>query len=474
VLAWVRDLARRRNSLFACRAGLGLARAGGGGSNHACRVVRGSVRRAAQIFAELLRQDPADVTSIEGRIRALLRSQRHRSALDEARGHAETHADRPRVLAVLAEALFRAGRFEEIEPLIGPLAQRDDAPARALAVLARLYGAEGRAKPAVTLMARAVESAPDDRDVLYWASGFAETRARSVDLLERYLVLAEGDDPDRIEATRSGIEVLRALEERAIWVSEQRPERTEIPLTRIWDPSSGVTQGFVIRVGLGPKGKPTPLLLDSGSPGLFVIQRVARKRGFEKLAVQSQFGGGGNQRHHSARGTFATVTIGDLRFRTALASSNKQEMDPVGRYHGLIGLSVFNGYRITLDLVDERLILEPPDPAAAGEPYWTVEGQWLVRGTLGAIDGLLLFDSGATHSAGCATRAGNRGRVPGTAHGEGSAQRPGPFHAKSARWGRAVGFCGPGSVERPAHRHRHRDSPHRRPTIVVRRMLLAR
>ena len=362
-------------------------------------LASGDAQRSAEIFAELLGQDPADVASIEGRIRALLRSQRFRSALEEARQHVEAHPERPRVLAALAEALFRAGLFEEIEPLIGRLAERDDAPARALAVLARLYGAEGREGPAVKLMARAVEAAPDDRDVLYWASGFSVTRARSVELLRRYLELAQGDDPDRVEAARSGIEVLRALEERAIWVSEHRPERSEIPLTRIWDPSSGVTQGFVIRAGLGTKGKPTPLLLDSGSPGLFVIQRVARKRGFEKLALQSQFGGGGDQRHQSARGTFATVTIGDLRFRTALASSNKQEMDPTGRYHGVIGLSVFNGYRVTLDLVDERLILEPHDPRAAGEPYWTVEGQWLVRGAVGELSGLLLFDSGATHSA---------------------------------------------------------------------------
>jgi tetratricopeptide (TPR) repeat protein len=362
-------------------------------------LASGDAHPAAERFAELLLQDPADVASIEGRIRALLRLQDFRSALDEARLKAEAHPDRPRVLTALAEALFRAGRFEEIEPLIGRVAERDDAPGRALAVLARLYGAEGRDAAAMSLMARAVVGAPDDRDVLYWASGFTETRAGSVDLLERYLELAEGDDPDRIEAARSGIDVLRALEERAIWVSDQRPERSEIPLTRIWDPSNGVTQGFVIRVGLGPKGKPTPLLLDSGSPGLFVIQRVARKRGFEKLAVQSQFGGGGDQRHRSARGTFSTVTIGDLRFRTALASSNKQEMDPTGRYHGVIGLSVFNGYRITLDFADERLILEPHDPATAGEPYWTVEGQWLVRGTVGGIGGLLLFDSGATHSA---------------------------------------------------------------------------
>jgi tetratricopeptide (TPR) repeat protein len=359
----------------------------------------GEANEAADIFESLLENDPEDSVAIEGRIRSLLRLQRWRSALEESRRHAAALPERPRVQSVFAETLFRAGRLEEVEQVVGVIAARENPPARALAILGRLRGAEGREGDAVALMARAVAAAPDDRDVLYWASGFTSTRGEAVRRLETYLELAEGDDGDRIEAARSGVEVLRSLGERAIWVSEVRPERTEIPLSRIWDPATGMMQGYLIRAGLGENRKTTPLLLDTGSPGLFVIRRVARKRGFAVLAEQSQFGGGGDRRHRSERGIFPTATIGELRFSEALASSNKQEMDLTGRYHGLIGLAAFNGYRITLDLENDKLLLEPPGEVAEGEPYWTVEGQWLVRGTVGGEGCLLLLDTGATHTA---------------------------------------------------------------------------
>lgn len=361
-------------------------------------LASGEVEAAADAFAALLKQDPNDFEAIDGRIRSLLRLQRWQTALEEAQRHAVAHPDAPAVHAALGEALFRAGRLAEVEKTVGEIAAREDAPARALVVLGRLRAAEGREDEAIGLMARAVAAAPADRDVLYWASGSTSTRAEAVNRLERYLELAEGDDPDRIEAARTGVDVLRALGEKAVWVPDARPERAELPLIRLWDLGTGATQGFVIRVGLGEKSKPVPLLLDTGSPGLFVIQRVARKRGLDPVAVQSQFGGGGDQRHSSTRGLFATAAIGDLRFRDALASSNKQEMDPTGRFHGVIGLAVFNGYRVTLDLEDDKLLLDPPAEIEGGDPYWTVEGQWLVEGRIGGEAGLLLFDTGATYS----------------------------------------------------------------------------
>jgi hypothetical protein len=74
-------------------------------------------------------------------------------------------------------------------------------------------------------------------------------------------------------------------------------------------------------------------------------------------------------------------------------------MDPTGRYHGVIGLAVFNGYRVTLDLENDRLLLDSPVDPADGETYWTIEGQWLVPGSVTGQPSLLLLDTGATHSA---------------------------------------------------------------------------
>lgn len=355
---------------------------------------------AGATAAEDTAAELTDPGAIEGRVLSLLASQRWQPALEEARRYHERFPQEPRVRSALGQALFRAGELEAASVLLEAETLGPDAPARTVAVLGRLRSAAGRDGEAVRLMARAVAAAPDDREVLYWAAGSTATRAESVRRLERYLELSEGDDPDRIEAAKGSIEVLRALGEQAVWVPASRPERVELPLTRLWDPATGAVNGFVVRVRVGEKGKSVPMLLDSGSPGFYVIRRVARKRGFVPLAQRTSFGGGGDRAHRMTRGTFAAVDIGGLRFTNALASTSKQELDPTGRFHGLLGLAVFNGYRVTLDLRRGRLLLDPAENQLEGDPYWTVEGQMLVRAKLNdSSSGLFLFDTGATRTA---------------------------------------------------------------------------
>jgi hypothetical protein len=157
----------------------------------------------------------------------------------------------------------------------------------------------------------------------------------------------------------------------------------------------------VIEARIGEGGKRVKLLLDTGSPGLFVVERIANKRGFSELSQQTTFGGGGDRRHTTRRGFFDVFSIGDLRFRSVLATTSRDEVDPEGRYHGLIGLAAFNGFRVTLDFKRKTLILDPaPDLAPDGAPYWVVAGQWLVRvhEGRGLRDGLFLFDTGATRT----------------------------------------------------------------------------
>jgi hypothetical protein len=343
----------------------------------------------------------ADVVVTEGRIRALLSAQRWREALTETASLVESSPDDPRIVALRGEALYRAGEFDGAGAVLERFAEEDAAPARGLLTLGRLRDAQGRQAEAIALMRRAVEAAPDDREVLYWASGAMGSRAEALALLQRYLDLSDGDDPDRVESARGSITFYEELGDTPIWLDTVRPDRLELPLEPIWDPATGRIGGYVIRVKLGSKRKPVSLLLDSGSPGLFVIERVARKRGFELVAEKTTFGGGGDRRHRTQRGFFESVAVGDLSFTSALATTSKSEMDPTGRFHGLIGLSIFNGYRVTLDFKNKRLTLEPPgdEPLEASSDYWTVMGQMLVQGEIGSAGpGLFLLDSGATRT----------------------------------------------------------------------------
>jgi tetratricopeptide (TPR) repeat protein len=330
--------------------------------------------------------------------RALLVDDDWASALTLARQAVESDPERAEAVAVLGEALFRAGRMEEVDALLRPAAADSSAAPRALATLARLRAAAGRGPESDRLMARAVDAAPNDREIVFWAGDLTGDRKLAVDLLGRYLELRTGDKTERDEAVEGTIRLFKQLGTRAIWVAERRPERVELPLTRIWD-SAGNVQGYVLQARIGDRDKPVRLLLDTGTSGLFLLERVARKRGFEPLAEKTVFGGGGKRRHTTERGLFGSFTLGDLAFTDALASTTRKEFDSTGRFHGLLGIGIFAGYRITLDLAEERLLLERRDDSFEGSAYWWISGQMLVEAqTAGQPRGLFLFDTGATAS----------------------------------------------------------------------------
>jgi len=328
-------------------------------------------------------------------IEAALAEDRWRAALEQARLADERYPDSKAVTAALAQALLRAGRVEEADEA---LAQRAEHSPRGWVVLARLRAARGRNAEALAAMERAFAAAPEDPWVAYWSSAVTRDREETIARLEHYLAIAPETQTEWIEAARGTLSVLRELGDRAVWTRVTRPERVEIPLRPIRD-AAGRPNGYVIRVQLGERRKGVKLLLDTGAGGLFVSERIARKHGLEALATETTFGGGGDRHHRTVRGRFSSVRIGELSFTDGLASASGGEFDPYGRYHGLIGLSVFAGYRVVLDLPASMLRLEPLPAIAEGQPYWLFLGQTVVRAQVGADrSGLFLLDTGATRT----------------------------------------------------------------------------
>jgi len=361
-------------------------------------LLAGQTEQAAEKFADLVKVEPLDACAVEGRVVALIELHRWREALDEAQTFHERGPEQTRVIAALGEALYRAGKLPEARELLTPLASGGAPPAAALALMGLVSVAEGKFDDAVGWMDGAVRIAPEDRRVLFRAAEAVKSRANAVERLERYLELCEGDDADRIEGARGRLRMLRALGDRPVWVVESRPDHVELPLQLLPLPGGGLL-GAVVKARVGEKGKPVRLLLDSGSSGLFLVERMARKRGFEELSVETAFGGGGDKRHVSPRGLFDKFAVGELVFGDALASTTPVEFDATGRYHGVLGLSIFDGYRVTIDLSRGKLVLDLTDERIEGASYWTVAGQMLVRA--GSRDGqtsLFLFDTGATAS----------------------------------------------------------------------------
>ncbi len=360
-------------------------------------LLEGKAAQAARLYAELLEADPADGAAIAGRVRALHAQGSWREALEEARRRASGETIAPEARAALGEALFRAARIREAASVLEPLAKLSPTPPRALLVLARLRAAEGRDDEALALFERALAVGSEDRDVLFWSSGAAPTRAVAIERLERYLARSEGDDPDRIQGAKDDIKLYRALGERPVWIPLERSERAEIPLRPLGDGAGGVA-GYYLEATLGEDRK-VRLLLDTGATGLFLVERMARRGGLAPLAETTVFAGGGEGREAEKRGLLPSISLAGLRFGDALATVTSKEIEPTGRYHGVLGLAPFRGYRVVLDLAGSRLLLEPPAEKATGEPYWVVEGQMLVEAE--ASDGqrgLFLLDTGAART----------------------------------------------------------------------------
>jgi tetratricopeptide (TPR) repeat protein len=338
-----------------------------------------------------------DLDAAEARVHQKLAEDQWRNALEESRRCHRDHPDDPRAGSLLGQVLFRAGHFDEVDQVLSPIVDREAAPPRALLSLARLRDAEGRRQDAAALLRRATEAAPADPWVHYWAADIASSRDQRIALLERYLELCTGDDPDRIDDARGTLGVLNELGQRAVWVPVRRPERVELPLRLVWDPGGAVV-GYVVEARAGPKGKPVELLLDTGSSGLYVIHRVAKKRDVTLLGEATTFGGK-DRRQQVQRGFFSSFALGNLRYESALVTSTREELDPTGRFHGLLGLSPLGGYKVTLDLARRSLLLEPPGEPIEGARYWIIGGQILVEARAdGAEPGLFLLDTGAGRS----------------------------------------------------------------------------
>ncbi len=361
----------------------------------ALRSVAGIAALALLWGGGALAQESPAADSPAATVRELLQADRWPEALELAREQVSGGNASPESRGDLAEALFRAGRLAELESWIEEIEGREDLSPRTLAMIGRSRAAAGDREGAERWLSRAVEAGGNDRDILYWAGDLASGRAETIALLDRYLALSDGDDPARIESTRGSIAALKQLGDRQVWVPESVPETLSVPLQEIWA-ANGTTVGYVVESRLGSRAKPARLLLDTGSHGLFLLERIARKREFAPLSDTVLFGGGGEQRHETKRGTVPALQIADLRYRDAMLTTTRDEFDATGRFHGLLGVSIFGNYRVVLDLKKKRLELAQEGQPFDGARYWWVSGQMLIDVRANGESSLFILDTGAS------------------------------------------------------------------------------
>jgi tetratricopeptide (TPR) repeat protein len=333
------------------------------------------------------------------RVRELLDKNRWNEALETALSMVRGPETGPETDAALGEALWRAGRLVEGGAALARAAQAPGADGRTLAAAAMARAAEGHSDEARALLERALERAPEDPYVLYRAAMAAADRAGAVEILERYLAKGESQDAELLQGARHTIDLYRTLGERPVWIVAARPDRVEIPLRAV-PAGGGLAAGYVLEARV-KDGKRLKLLLDTGASGLFAVERILSRGGFAPLSRDTVYGGGGRGSAASKRGLLAEIEFGGLKYKDALVSASSEELHPSGAFHGVIGLSVFSGYRVTLDLERGRLVLDRSETPVSGESerYWVVSGQMLVEVRTGSGEtALMVLDTGASRS----------------------------------------------------------------------------
>lgn len=339
-------------------------------------------------------------------IRDLLAEDRWQEALALAREQADL--EEGEAGTVLGEALFRAGELVEAATVLSSVVERyDPPPVRALVRLGLLRLSEGRDQQGIQLLQQALEIGPDDPYVLFWAAGAAGSRERVIETLNRYIDLVGESEPDRVEGARGTIRLLTGLGDRETWIPDSRPAGATLALRKV-PGRAGSIRGYTLKATVGERRKPVRILLDTGSPGFYLDDPVARKHGMEAIAEETVFGGGGSGRHRSERGILSRLETGAIVYLDVLAFTSGTRLDPAASFRGLIGLDPFQGYIITLDLAKGQMLLSSPPPSgdlwpgegwSTGARYWTVSGQMLVEaGDAGGANGLFILDTGAGRS----------------------------------------------------------------------------
>jgi hypothetical protein len=339
-------------------------------------------------------------------VRSLLAEDRWKEALALARDQADLEEGESGT--ALGEALFRAGELAEAAAVLSSVVERyDPPPVRALVRLGLLRLSEGRDRTGAELLQQALAIAPDDPYVLFWAAGAAGSREQVIAALKRYIDRVGEAEPDRVEGARGTIRFLTALGDRETWIQDARPASATLALRKVPGPA-GQVRGYTLKATVGERQKPVRILLDTGSPGFYLDDRIARKHGMKAVAEETVFGGGGSGRHRSERGILSRLETGPISFRDVTAFASDTRLDLGASFRGLIGLGPFRGYIITLDLAEGEMLFSPPPPS--GEPwsgegwsrgarYWTVSGQMLVEaGDAGGARGLFILDTGAGRS----------------------------------------------------------------------------
>jgi tetratricopeptide (TPR) repeat protein len=310
---------------------------------------------AARQYQAILAKNASVIPAQAGLIRSTLRDQKLDEALAIGLKLEAASPDAASVRAAVGEVRFRLGEMSEAEREFRKAIALDPKEVRAYLGLGELLDVFGMHRMAYDLLDKAHTIAPEvPRVMRLWLHTLP--RNERISLLEKYLSLPQGEDPDQLRGLEHYLEYLKAIDGTAPHPCKLvRPvASTETPLEMLLV-DAGHLKGWGLKVKLNDRtGK---FLVDTGASGLLIGRSLAEKSGVVRISG-NEIGGIGDRGTVSGYyGYVNLLQIGELEFHDCqvrvIESKNAADED------GLIGADVFRSYLVSLNFRESKMKLEP-------------------------------------------------------------------------------------------------------------------
>lgn len=314
----------------------------------------GKFDTALEKYRSALQQSPNAVDGYAGLARTYLKMENVQLAFENANKAVEVAPASPRAHETLGEVYFRQAKMAEAEKEFLAGVNNTHPDARAFLGLSRLYDAYSLHARARSMLDRAHQIDPSDREIQRrWIRTL--TLRDQIQWLSTYLAGPTNDDEFTNQSLQTYLEVLkeRSKRPRQICRLVSKVTSTEAELKPMMLDATHF-HGFGLEVRVNEHA--SRLLLDTGASGLLINKKLAEKAGIQPIA-ETKFRGIGNTGDTGGYVGYAdSIRIGELEFQNCpVEVSNKRS---VLNDDGLIGADVFSHYLVTLDFLMHKLKLE--------------------------------------------------------------------------------------------------------------------
>lgn len=370
----------------------------------------GHYRNAADLFRQVLNQDPRQPEAVYGLVSALLHDHLSKDAYTAAADGLENNPQSSAVQAAAGMVAFRRGQLPEAEKYFRTGIQLNPNDPGALTGLARAYEIVSRFKTAHEIRLKAYQASPGDPSLMLDHADSLKGEEK-IHALEQILALY---DPSTRQARslRSRIAILRSLGDKTIGHLASPYAPSQIKLSPI---QSGLNNKRGVGLKVQFNGKETvTLLLDTGASGISLAPAMIQKVGLQAYGDESfEIRGIGEQQVSGREYLASRIKIGPVEFEnypvTVFQTAKDSDAD------GLIGADVFREFIVSIDFTSQQMSLAPRPNYQPGQPQSFTEasaspaagfsrvyrfGDHIVLPTSvnGDKPSLFLLDSGASSS----------------------------------------------------------------------------